>query len=107
MTVTDIDIVVIGGGQAGLAAGYYLRRAGHRFVILDDQPAPGGAWPHTWASLRLFLPGPVRFPTGLADAALAGRLSARPARDRLPTRLPRALPVACERLPSSSVPSRS
>jgi len=29
----DVDIVVIGGGQAGLAAGYYLRRAGHRFVI--------------------------------------------------------------------------
>ena len=33
---TDVDIVVIGGGQAGLAAGYYLRRAGFRFVILDD-----------------------------------------------------------------------
>ena len=41
----EVDVVVIGGGQAGLAAGYYLRRAGHRFVILDDQPAPGGAWP--------------------------------------------------------------
>jgi cation diffusion facilitator CzcD-associated flavoprotein CzcO len=52
----DIDVVVIGGGQAGLAAGYYLRRAGHRFVILDDQSAPGGAWPHTWASLTLFSP---------------------------------------------------
>lgn len=48
--------MVIGGGQAGLAAGYYLRRAGCRFVILDDQPMPGGAWPHTWASLTLFSP---------------------------------------------------
>ncbi|WP_369028277.1 FAD-dependent oxidoreductase, partial [Nocardia farcinica] len=46
--VTDVDVVVVGGGQAGLAAGYYLRRAGHRFVILDDQPSPGGAWPHMW-----------------------------------------------------------
>ena len=55
-SVTDVDVVVIGGGQAGLAAGYYLRRAGLRFVILDDQPAPGGAWPHTWPSLRLFSP---------------------------------------------------
>ena len=54
--MTDMDVVVIGGGQAGLAAGYYLRRAGHRFVILDDQPVPGGAWPHTWPSLRLFSP---------------------------------------------------
>ena len=53
---TDVDIVVIGGGQAGLAAGYYLRRAGRRFVILDDQPVPGGSWPHTWASLTLFSP---------------------------------------------------
>ena len=54
--VNEIDIVVIGGGQAGLAAGYYLRRAGQRFVILDDQPAPGGSWPHTWSSLTLFSP---------------------------------------------------
>ena len=52
----DIDVVVVGGGQAGLAAGYYLRRAGQRFVILDDQPTPGGAWPHTWTSLTLFSP---------------------------------------------------
>lgn len=55
-SATGMDVVVIGGGQAGLAAGYYLRRAGHRFVILDDQPTPGGAWPHTWPSLRLFSP---------------------------------------------------
>ena len=54
----DVDVVVIGGGQAGLAAGYYLRRAGLRFVILDDQPTPGGAWPKTWPSLTLFSPAP-------------------------------------------------
>lgn len=52
----DIDVVVIGGGQAALAASYYLRRAGHEFVVLDDQPTPGGAWLHTWPSLRLFSP---------------------------------------------------
>lgn len=51
--------MVIGAGQAGLAAGYYLRRTGRRFVILDDQPVPGGSWPHTWASLTLF--SPARF----------------------------------------------
>ncbi|SDM20476.1 Predicted flavoprotein CzcO associated with the cation diffusion facilitator CzcD [Nonomuraea maritima] len=50
------DVVVIGGGQAGLAAGYYLRRAGVDFVILDAQEAPGGAWQHAWPSLRLFSP---------------------------------------------------
>ncbi|MGC4885607.1 FAD-dependent oxidoreductase [Micromonospora sp. DT227] len=37
------DVVVVGGGQAGLAAGYYLRRTGLDYVILDAQPQPGGA----------------------------------------------------------------
>ncbi|MFD5619096.1 ArsO family NAD(P)H-dependent flavin-containing monooxygenase [Streptomyces yangpuensis] len=50
------DVVVIGGGQAGLAAGYHLRRLGIEYVILDAEPAPGGAWQHTWDSLRLFSP---------------------------------------------------
>lgn len=54
--MSALDVVVIGGGQAGLAAGYYLRRGGYRYVILDDQPSPGGAWPHMWPSLRLFSP---------------------------------------------------
>src|SRR5690606_11627486 len=52
----EIDVLVIGGGQAGLAAGYYLRRAGADFVILDAQERPGGAWQHAWTSLRLFSP---------------------------------------------------
>lgn len=51
-----VDVVVIGGGQSGLAAGYHLRRLGIEFVILDAQAAPGGAWQHTWDSLRLFSP---------------------------------------------------
>lgn len=50
------DVVIIGGGQAGLATGYFLRRSGLSFVILDAEPAPGGAWRHTWPSLRLFSP---------------------------------------------------
>lgn len=51
-----VDVVVIGGGQAGLAAGYYLRRSGVEFVILDDNQAPGGSWQHYWESLTLFSP---------------------------------------------------
>ncbi len=54
--MTPRDVVVIGGGQAGLAAGYYLRRTGLSHVILDAAAAPGGAWRHTWPSLRLFSP---------------------------------------------------
>jgi glycine/D-amino acid oxidase-like deaminating enzyme len=51
-----VDVVVIGGGQAGLAVGYHLRRTGLSFGILDAEDGPGGAWRHTWRSLRLFSP---------------------------------------------------
>lgn len=49
-------VVVIGGGQAGLAAGYHLRRRQLDFTILDAGPAPGGAWQHLWDFLHLFSP---------------------------------------------------
>lgn len=51
------DIVVIGAGQAGLSAAYYLKRAGIEagkgFVVLDDEFEAGGAWQHRWDSLTL------------------------------------------------------
>ena len=72
------DVLVIGAGQSGLAVGYYLRRAGLAFELLDDQAGPGGAWPHGWASLRLFSP---------ADASsLPGWLMPRPAEAGFPAR---------------------
>lgn len=53
---SDIDVIIIGGGQAALATAYFLRRKKIPFVILDDQPQAGGAWSHAWESLRLFSP---------------------------------------------------
>lgn len=53
---TECDVVVIGGGQAGLAVGWHLLRAKLDFVILDDGDRPGGAWAHGWESLTLFSP---------------------------------------------------
>ncbi|WP_028730822.1 ArsO family NAD(P)H-dependent flavin-containing monooxygenase [Pandoraea sp. E26] len=50
------DVCVIGGGQSALATAYFLRRAGLNFVLLDEQPSPGGAWQQAWDSLRLFSP---------------------------------------------------
>jgi len=62
------ETVVIGGGQAGLAAGYYLERKGHSFVILDGNERVGDSWRGRWDSLKLYspagrdgLPG-LRFP---------------------------------------------
>ena len=59
-----VDVVVIGAGQAGLSAGYHLRRRGfasidragegqRTFVMLDAENAPGGAWRHRWKSLTM------------------------------------------------------
>lgn len=63
--VVDVDVVVVGAGQAGLSAAYHLRRSGlvpvgrpgwesgPSFVVLDDEPGPGGAWQHRWESLTM------------------------------------------------------
>ena len=51
-----VDVIIIGGGQSGLAAGYYMRRSGLSFVILDREDNAGGSWQHHWNSLRLFSP---------------------------------------------------
>jgi putative flavoprotein involved in K+ transport len=50
------DVIVIGGGQAGLSVGYHLARAGARFVILDANERVGDGWRKRWDSLRLFTP---------------------------------------------------
>lgn len=56
----EVDVVVIGGGQAGLATAFYLRRAGlvpgRELVIVDAADRPGGSWPRMWHGLRLFSP---------------------------------------------------
>ena len=51
--MTTLDSVVIGAGQAGLAASYFLRQRGIDHVVLDANPRPGGAWQHRWASLGM------------------------------------------------------
>jgi putative flavoprotein involved in K+ transport len=62
--------VVIGGGQAGLTVGYYLRKRGIPFVILDAHPRVGDAWRRRWDSLRLFTPS--RY-AGLPGLSFPGR----------------------------------
>jgi cation diffusion facilitator CzcD-associated flavoprotein CzcO len=76
MTGTEVDVAVIGAGQAGLSSAYFLGRAGFEpgtgFVVLDGDAGPGGAWQHRWPTLRFGaahrlypLPG---FPLGPVDA---------------------------------------
>lgn len=51
-----LDVVVIGGGQAGLSVGYHLSRQRRSFAILESNPRVGDSWRNRWDSLRLFTP---------------------------------------------------
>jgi putative flavoprotein involved in K+ transport len=50
------DLVVIGGGQAGLATGHAARLAGLRHLIIDAGARTGDTWRDRYDSLTLFTP---------------------------------------------------
>lgn len=52
----QVETLVIGGGQAGLAMGYHLSQQGLSYAIVDANPRVGDAWRNRWDSLRLFTP---------------------------------------------------
>jgi putative flavoprotein involved in K+ transport len=79
ITVTDRrEVIVVGGGQAGLAVGYFLAQQGHHFTILEAAGTPAAAWRARWDSLRLFTP--VRYDS-LPGRAFPGHPDAYPGRD--------------------------
>ena len=55
----SFDTIVIGGGQAGLAVGYFLAQQGENFIVLDKNSRSGDAWRCRWESLRLFTPSQI------------------------------------------------
>ncbi|WP_231496290.1 flavin-containing monooxygenase [Nocardioides sp. URHA0032] len=67
-----LDVLVIGAGQAGLAIGYHLRRAGLRFLIVDAATELGSSWRNRWDSLRLFTPAQYDGLPGMAFPARTG-----------------------------------
>jgi putative flavoprotein involved in K+ transport len=96
--VEHFETIVVGGGQAGLSLGYYLKKLGRPFVILDANERIGGSWrTRCWNSLRLFtvaryngLPGwPFPAPSWSFPTALetADYLEAYAQRFQLPVRL--------------------
>ncbi|MFC5815003.1 FAD-dependent oxidoreductase [Nonomuraea harbinensis] len=51
--VDEVDVVVIGAGQAGLSSAYFLRRFGYDPLVLDADDGPGGAWRHRSPTLTM------------------------------------------------------
>ncbi|HTJ48109.1 MAG TPA: NAD(P)-binding domain-containing protein [Cyclobacteriaceae bacterium] len=51
------DVIVIGGGQGGLASGYHLNKIGANFLVIDSGKRIGDSWRQRWDSLALFTPG--------------------------------------------------
>jgi putative flavoprotein involved in K+ transport len=72
------EVIVVGGGQAGLAIGYLLARQGRDFTILEAADAPAAAWRGRWDSLRLFTP--VRYDS-LPGRTFPGHPDTYPGRD--------------------------
>jgi len=56
MNEKTYETIVIGGGQTGLAVGYYLSRQAADFIIIDENSRTGDSWRSRWDSLRLFTP---------------------------------------------------
>jgi len=74
------ETIVIGGGQAGLAVGYFLKRRGQPFVILDGAEHIGDSWRGRWDSLRLYSPASR---DGLPGMAFPAPRASYPAADEM------------------------
>jgi putative flavoprotein involved in K+ transport len=66
-----LDVVVVGGSQAGLAIAWHLQRQGLHFVVLEAGPEVGHVWRSRWDSLKLFTPAQYDALPGMAFPAPA------------------------------------
>jgi putative flavoprotein involved in K+ transport len=66
-----LDVVVVGGSQAGLAMAWHLAQQGLRFVVLEAGPEVGHTWRSRWDSLKLFTPAQYDALPGMAFPAPA------------------------------------
>lgn len=71
------DVIVIGAGQSGLAMGYYLKKSGLLFLILEAGGEAAGAWPNYYESLKLFSPGKFSSLPGLSLSTLKNEYPSR------------------------------
>ena len=74
------NTIVIGDGQAGLAVGYFLKKRGTEFTIIDENTRTGDAWRGRWDSLRLFTPSKYN---GLPGKSFPGQDFTFPTKDEV------------------------
>ena len=75
-----LDVIVIGAGQAGLSMGYYLKKEGCDFLILEGERRIGGSWRNRYDSLVLFTPKSY---SSLPGLKLEGDKNAFPTKDEI------------------------
>ena len=76
----QLETVIVGGGQAGLAVGYHLSQLGRSFLILDENERTGDSWRTRWDSLQLFTPAYLNALPGLR---FPGSQSRAPTKDEM------------------------
>ncbi|MBS4203686.1 flavin-containing monooxygenase [Lederbergia citrea] len=76
----QFDCIVIGGGQAGLASGYYLQKESITYLILEAEEQAVGSWPKYYDSLTLF--SPARY-SSLPGLQISGDSDRYPSKDEV------------------------
>jgi putative flavoprotein involved in K+ transport len=80
MSSSVSSVLIVGGGQSGLAAAYAALQAGLQPLVLEASPLPTGSWPHYYDSLTLF--SPARY-SSLPGMAFDGDGESYPHRDEV------------------------
>jgi putative flavoprotein involved in K+ transport len=76
----ELDVLVIGAGQAGLAIAYQLQATGLRYAVVDIHSRVGDSWRQRYDSLVLFTP---RSYSALPGLAVAGDPNGYPTKDEI------------------------
>lgn len=80
VNMNQYDVIIIGGGQAGLSLGYYLKKTALSFTILDKGSEVGEIWRMRYDSLTLFTP---HFYSALPGSTLNGTKNLYPTKDEV------------------------
>lgn len=78
--MSTYNTIIIGGGQAGLAMGYYLKRKKRSHLILEGNARIGDSWRERYDSLKLFTP---RSHSALPGLTLKGNQNGYPLKDEI------------------------